>query len=132
MNVHLHWVTSEAPRVAGFPEALLAGRDEAGRDGVSDNLSLKDKFLGGVLWQRLHVAHHTTILSLATCMHQASLLKPHSGNSNDLRPYALKLVLLHQLFGRTLVLLEASSTTELAAAGVAPTEKQKYEERQPT
>ena len=64
----LHWVTGEAARVAGLPEALLAGRDEARRDGIPDNLPRKDELLGFVLRKRLHVAHHTPILPLPTCV----------------------------------------------------------------
>ena len=64
---HLHWVACEAARIASFPKALLTGRDEAGWDGIADNLPCKDKLLGLVFRKRLHVAYHTTILPLPTC-----------------------------------------------------------------
>ena len=65
---YLHRVASEAARVACFPEALLAGRNEAGRDGIAHNLFLKDKLLGRVLRQGLHVADHPAILALSACI----------------------------------------------------------------
>lgn len=64
---YLHGVAGEAARVRGFSEALLAGRQEAGRDGVADNLSREHKALRLILRQWLHVAYHPSILPLAAC-----------------------------------------------------------------
>ena len=67
IQAHLHWVASEAARVAGFPEALLAGRDEARRDGIPDNFPCENDLLGLIIRQRLHVAHYAPVLPLPTC-----------------------------------------------------------------
>jgi hypothetical protein len=115
---HLHWVTSKAARVAGFPEALLAGWDKAGRDGIPDNLPLKDKLLGRVLWQRLHIAHHTAILSLTPCMHPGISLKMVIRKSSVPWPCCLAAD-----WGQ--LLLEAIPAIGLAV-GVFPAEELKY------
>ena len=99
-------MASEAARVAGFPEALLAGRNEAGRDGIAHNLFLKYKCLRRVLWQGFHVANYPAILALSACITvecaSAKALKCHSSNAGQrvcflmMAPQAEKGVTLQQ------------------------------------
>lgn len=59
----------EAASVAGLPEALFAGRQEGGRDGVAEHLVAEHDLLWGFwvdlfCWQGLYVAHDARILAL--------------------------------------------------------------------